>query len=219
MKKNDKEEIKKQHIASYKNAIIETIKNNTNSLVEDDIMFLIRKPPLDSMDLIQSKFLSMAKKYKIVLQNEQLNIMVDKYRSEILSLSDKIKQIRINELSKKVNAIKLKDNETIKINKKDFTIINKEIRKKIKEQVSISIDKRIIEKIDSIFSKDIEKEIKEKFIKDITKYLKKNYLRQLLENIDIKILVKDTTLINSTKEQAERYVFTLNNSRLLNEFE
>ena len=49
----------------------------------------------------------------------------------------------------------------------------------------------------------------------MTKYLKKNYLSQLLENIDIKILVKDTTLINSTKEQSERYLFTLNNSRLL----
>lgn len=219
METNNKEEIKKQHIASYKNAIIETIKNNTNSLVDDDIMFLIRKPPLDSMDLIQSKFLSMAKKYKIILQSDQLNIMIDKYRNEILSLGDKIKQIRINELSKKVNSVKLKDNETIKINKKDFTTINKEIRKKIKEQVNTSIDKRIIDKIDSIFSKDIEKEVKEKFIKDITKYLKKNYLSQLLENIDIKILVKDTTLINSTKEQAERYVFTLNNSRLLNEFE
>ena len=37
------------------------------------------------------------------------------------------------------------------------------------------------------------------------------------ENIDIKILVKDTTLINGVKEQSERYLFTLENSRLFNE--
>ena len=42
-------------------------------------------------------------------------------------------------------------------------------------------------------------------------------LKQLLENIDIKILVKDTTLINSSKEQAERYLFTINNSRLFDD--
>ena len=41
----------------------------------------------------------------------------------------------------------------------------------------------------------------------------------MLENIDIKILVKDTTLINGAKEQAERYLFTLNNSRLLNDLD
>jgi hypothetical protein len=32
--------------------------------------------------------------------------------------------------------------------------------------------------------------------------------------VDIKILVKDTTLINGVKEQSERYIFTLENSRL-----
>ena len=55
MQNKSKKEILEQHITSYKNAIIEIIKNNTNSLVDDDIMSLIRKPPLDSMDLIQSK--------------------------------------------------------------------------------------------------------------------------------------------------------------------
>ena len=39
----EKEKIKQQHIERYKKAIIETIKNNTNSLIDDDIMSL-RKP-------------------------------------------------------------------------------------------------------------------------------------------------------------------------------
>lgn len=219
MQNNSKKDIRNQHIVNYKNTIIEVIKNNTNSLVDDDIMSLIRKPPLDSMDLIQSKFLSMAKKNKIVLNSEELNEKIDKYRKDILKLSKELKEIRINELSDKINAVKLKDNEIIKINKKDFNAINKIIKKTIKEQVIKSLEEEILAKIEQIFPKNVDSNLKEKIIKDMTKYLKKNYLNQLLENIDIKILVKDTTLINSTKELAERYIFSLNNSRLLNDFE
>ena len=51
----------------------------------------------------------------------------------------------------------------------------------------------------------------------MAKWINGVYKNELLENVDIKILVKDTTLINSTKEQAERYLFTINNSRLLND--
>ena len=215
MQNKSKKEILEQHITSYKNAIIEIIKNNTNSLVDDDIMSLIRKPPLDSMDLIQSKFLSMAKKNKIVLNSEELSKILNNYRHEIISLSDNLKKIRVDELVKKVNSSKLKDNEILKINKKDFTGINKEIKKLIKGKVNDTIQKEILDKVELLFSKDTNSDIKDKIKKEITKYLKKQYLSQLIENIDIKILVKDTTLINSTKEQSERYLFTLNNSRLL----
>ncbi len=215
MQNKSKKEILEQHITSYKNAIIEIIKNNTNSLVDDDIMSLIRKPPLDSMDLIQSKFLSMAKKNKIVLNSEELSKILNNYRHEIISLSDNLKKIRVDELVKKVNSSKLKDNEILKINKKDFTGINKEIKKLIKGKVNDTTQKEILDKVELLFSKDTNSDIKDKIKKEITKYLKKQYLSQLIENIDIKILVKDTTLINSTKEQSERYLFTLNNSRLL----
>ena len=215
MHNNSKKDIKDQHIVNYKNTIIEVIKNNTNSLVDDDIMSLIRKPPLDSMDLIQSKFLSMAKKNKIVLNSDELSKILNNYRHEIIGLSDNLKKIRVDELVKKVNSSKLKDNEILKINKKDFTEINKEIKKLIKGKVNDTIQKEILDKVELLFSKDINSDIKDKIKKEITKYLKKQYLSQLIENIDIKILVKDTTLINSTKEQSERYLFTLNNSRLL----
>ena len=215
MQNNSKKDIRNQHIVNYKNTIIEVIKNNTNSLVDDDIMSLIRKPPLDSMDLIQSKFLSMAKKNKIVLNSDELSKILNNYRHEIIGLSDNLKKIRVDELVKKVNSSKLKDNEILKINKKDFTGINKEIKKLIKGKVNDTTQKEILDKVELLFSKDTNSDIKDKIKKEITKYLKKQYLSQLIENIDIKILVKDTTLINSTKEQSERYLFTLNNSRLL----
>ena len=56
------EQLKIQHFNTYKSAIIETIKNNTHVLTNDDLMSLLKKPPLDSMDSIKSKFLSLAKK-------------------------------------------------------------------------------------------------------------------------------------------------------------
>ena len=48
-------------------------------------------------------------------------------------------------------------------------------------------------------------------------YNKLNYVKQVLESIDFKIIVKDTTLINGVREQGERFLFTKMNSYLLKE--
>lgn len=56
-----KNDLRMQHFNSYKLAIIENIKNNTDVLI-DDITLLLKKPPLDSMDIICTKFLDLAKK-------------------------------------------------------------------------------------------------------------------------------------------------------------
>jgi hypothetical protein len=209
---------REQHVNNYKKAILENIKNNTCVLVDDDIMSIIRKPPLDSMDLIKSKFLDLARKNKIVLNTEELSSVLDDYRNDISKCCDTIKNIRIEELSNKVEKIKFeKNSDIIKINKKDFTNLNKEIKKVMKNQLDNSLENVILNKIDEIFLDGTSDEVKGKITNDISKYLKGTYQKQLLENFDIKILVKDTTLMNGTKEQSERYLFTLNNSRLLND--
>lgn len=217
----DEETIKKlkeQHVENYRKAIIENIKNNTNVLVEEDLMSLFRKPPLDSMDFIKTRFLDLAKKNKIVLDTEKLDKILDGYRKMIIKCCAEIKDRRITELSKNVEeAVFSKDSDVIKINKKDFTSINKDIKKTIKSQLVLSFDEKILKHIDSVFVGDVDSAKKEKVINEITKYVKGTYQKQLLENVDIKILVKDTTLINGAKEQAERYLFTLNNSRLFND--
>lgn len=220
MRNQTKEELRQHHINSYKETVIEIIKNNTNSLVETDIMSLIKKPPLDSMDLIQVKFLSLAKKNKIILNTDELSKLVDNYRNSVLKCCEKMQKERINKLTSKVKSIKFeKDNDVIKINKKDFASINKDIKKIFKEQVIKSYEKDILSNIDVLFSDEIDKDVRDKVTKEANDYLKKNYQKQLLENFDIKVLVKDTTLINNVKEQTERYLFTLNNSRLLNEID
>ena len=215
---NEIKKIKKQHETSYKQAIKETIINNTNALVYEDIKSLLKTPPLDSMDVIRCKFLDLAKKNKIVLNTEELSSMIADYRNYLLKCCDDIKKMREKELIKKIDSFSSeKSNDVIKINKKDFVGINKKIKSCVKEQLTKGYDLFILNKKYRVFSNDVSDEIKSKISEDISKYINKNYQKQLLENVDIKILVKDTTLINSSKEQADRYLFTLQNSRLLND--
>ena len=206
------EQLKIQHFNTYKSAIIETIKNNTHVLTNDDLMSLLKKPPLDSMDSIKSKFLGLAKKNKIILNNESLNSILDSYRYNLVKCIPKIAKKRNEYLLAIVNNYE-DSNSIIKILKKDFNTLNKDIRKLFKDNLDKS-NNSLIDKFNSIFSNDINNDIKEKIIHDVTKYVRGSYEKQLLENVDIKILVKDTTLINLVKEQTERHLFTLENSHL-----
>lgn len=207
-------ELQREHFNSYKEAILQSIDNNTNALVED-ITSIIKKPPLDSMDVLQTKFLNIAKKNKEILDIEQLNMILNDYRMNIISCSDKIKSTRIKDLSKKVDSVKFSKDETINFYKKDFIDLNKKLKKILKEELEDSIDKIILKNINKIFKSD-NQEFREELTTNISKYLKTSYNKQVLDSFDIKVLVKDTTLINVVKEQTDRYLFTLNNSRLFN---
>lgn len=211
---NNVEDFKKTHLDNYRRALVDTLVNNTNALFDEDIASLLKKPPLDSMDVIKSRFLDLAKKNKIILNAEKLDTILDNYRSKCLEFCKTLKDVRINTLSKIINDFKLSnDNNTIKLMKKDFISVNKTIKSEIKDFIKNSLNTEIFEKVDLLFD-DVDLNIKKRIITDSTKYINNNYLKQLLENIDFKILVKDTILTNSIKEQGERYLFTLENSRL-----
>lgn len=217
---NTLEEIKRQHIENYRNAILENIKNNTNVLVDEDIMSLLRKPPLDSMDVIKSKFLTLAKKNKIVLDVKVLDRILDDYRKDVVIACEKVKKERNNFLNKLVLDVQFeKETDLIKINKKDFNAMNKKLKKILKEQIKESVEKKIVKNVNLLFTNKSNEEMEKKIQNEFLKYILGPYQRQLLENMDIKILVKDTTLINSIKEQGERYLFTLANSRLFQQEE
>ena len=175
-------------------------------------MSLLKKPPLDSMDSIKSRFLGLAKKNKIILNTESLSMILDSYREDLVKCVPKITKRRNDYLL----SIVQKYNESgsiIKLLKKDFNALNKDIRKLFKDNLDKS-NTSLIDKFDTVFSNDIEDNVKEKIVNDVSKFVKGSYERQLLENVDIKILVKDTTLINLVKEQTERHLFTLENSHL-----
>lgn len=209
---NQIEQIKQQHFNTYKSAIIQTIKNNTNVLTDEDITSLLKKPPLDSMDLIKSRFITLAKKNKIILNSDGLNSNIDEYRENLLKCTKKIKKVRTEKLVSKIEFYT--DSESIiKLMKKDFNDVNKSIKNIFKDSLEDS-SKKFMNKIDRVFLHDVDASIKEKIVNDIDKYINGAYQRQMIENVDIKILIKDTTLINLVKEQTERHLFTLSNSRL-----
>ena len=207
------EDLKKQHFNSYKETLLSIIENNTNILVNEDIKSLINKPPLDSMDVLKNKFLDLSKKNKIVLNTEELSKLLDAYRTSLSKVIDKLEKERVSVLSKKVNSFKYKENEVLEFYKKDFISLDKGLKKLIKENINDSYEKIFVKNIDKIFD-EVDLSIKEKIIGDITKFITKNYYKQIMDSFDIKVLVKDTILINSINEQNERYIFVLNNSRL-----
>lgn len=207
------EELKKQHFDSYKATLLNIIENNTNILVNEDIKSLIKKPPLDSMDVLKNKFLDLSKKNKIVLDITELSKLLDDYRNSLSKVIEEIKKERISVLNKKVNSFKYKENEVLEFYKKDFISLDKDLKKILKDNINNSYEK-ISKNIDKIFDKKIDDSIKTKIIDDIEKFINKNYQKQIMDSFDIKVLVKDTILINSINEQNERYIFVLNNSRL-----
>ena len=213
MKELTIEELKIQHFNSYKETLLSIIENNTNILVNEDIKSLIKKPPLDSMDVLRNKLLDLSKKNKVILNTEELSKLLDNYRKSIDKSCEDIKKERINVLSKKVNSFKYKDSEILEFYKKDFISLDKLLKKILKDNMNDSYEKVFIKNIDKIFN-DVEESVKNKIIEDITKFINKNYMKQIMESFDIKILVKDTILMNSINEQNERYIFKLNNSRL-----
>lgn len=213
MKELTKEELKIQHFNSYKETLLSIIENNTNILVNEDIKSLIKKPPLDSMDVLKNKLLDLSKKNKVVLNIEELSKLLDDYRDSLDNSCERIKKERIDILIKKVNSFKYKESEVLEFYKKDFISLDKVLKKILKDNMNDSYEKLFIKNIDKLFD-NVEETIKNKIIEDITKFITKNYMKQIMDSFDIKVLVKDTILMNSINEQNERYIFKLNNSRL-----
>ena len=212
MEEENVQKFLEEHVSNYQKAILEMIKNNTDVLLSD-ISSLVSKPPLDSMDVIRNKFLEVARKNQIVLNIENFDSTLEKYRNTLMESAEKIRKIRVDELSSKVEKFTFHDKtDCIIFYKKDFISLNKSIRKEWKENVSFCLERILLKDISSCFSG--VGDLKEKVEKELSQYMKKNYLNQMLENFDIKILVKDTILMNGIKEISDRYLFTLNHSRL-----
>ena len=213
----DLEDLQKQHYNNYVEVVKETVRANTLSLLENDINPLFETPPLDSMDQIKSKFLMTAKKEKLIIQTEELNKILKNFRKNIGKNLKKLKEIRDEEI---INCFKnyITDGKNIKLTKSEINNIDKKVKKIIREELDLCVSNFVLKKIDNVF-KDSSNQSIIKAHKEIEKYFSNKgiYQKQILESIDFKLLVKNTILINGIKEQTERYLFTLNNSRIFNE--
>ncbi len=212
------EDFKRKHFENYKSAVTEILKNNTTGLFDDDILSLLKKPPLDSMDIIRCKFLDLAKRYKTVIQTEALDKMLEDYRNRVIKKLPDWKKLRMEELEKIILAFSpKKENDVIKFNKKDFIPLNRKLKKTMKSDISDAIEKKIVKNVNLLFTGNMDDKLMNTLSNEMIKFVRSMYVKQLLESVDFKTIVKDTTLINGIREQGERFLFTKMNSYLLNE--
>ena len=218
MVKENVDIFRSQHTDNYIKAIKECIKKNTDSLVFVDIMSIIDRPPLDSMDVIKNKFLELAKRNKVIVNIDIISDLLEMYRSDLSSCCNDIMNYRNDYLFSIVSNHNFSDCSIFVFYKKDFLPLNKSIKSKLKdyfEKANVNLFNRNFK---SIFKDSIDVELQNKYINDLSKFLRSNYKKKIVEMLDMKLMVKDTTLINTINEQSDRYKFTLNNSHLLNDF-
>lgn len=200
------------HLENYKNASIEIVKNNTNRLIDEDITSLIKEPPLTSMDEIKNKIISISKEEHMIVENEKLNKFFSDFRKDLIDKIDELKEIRnkhyIDEIKKFYPD---KSIDVINFDNLDTEKLNKKIYKKIREYTKSSLKNKLLVKFRSLYKEDSDDKV-ELIYSKFNKYLKNTYLKQLIENVQIKIMVKDRTLVNMIAEQGERYLFTKENS-------
>ena len=209
------EQFVKSHEENYKNAVIEIIKNNTNSLVDEDIASLIKTPPLVSMDIIKQKLLSLAKKEKIVLDDKNLNSLLSQYREDLLNRLVNLKEIRNKPLIDKiVDFTPERETETIEIDTDSLNSVNKKMKQQLKKDILNCNDTILSNGINTIYKENEDEVIKHNVSENFLKFMNSKYQKQLNETMTVKMIVKDRTLINGVIEQGERYLFTKSNSHI-----
>lgn len=205
-------EILKQHQNIFLGATKELIKNNTKTLLEDDLMPLFSTPPLETMDHIKQKLLAIAKTNHLILDTETVDKILINYREKLQLEVSYISSHRIEVLTNLMEKLDYsKVDLTLKKIKTELVKLDKEIKKNCKEKMKLQNENMIIQQL-PILIKD--KTLVPVIEKELTKYLQTTYVKQQLEMIDMKFMVKDTTLLNGLKEQLERYQFTKENSHL-----
>ena len=186
------EELFDQHLKIYLNSLEELINNNTYSLINDDLLPLFMRPPLEAMDVIKQKLLSLGKDYKLILNTQAVDNYVERYRFSMQKKVKTLENLRKKYLKKHIKSLSKKS--------KDGTL-----------KLFIENMNFLIKHISDFYQSD---KIPDRLLKYITKYLKITYPKDLMETIDMKIIVKNTTLINGINEQTERLIFTQKNSHL-----
>lgn len=210
MKTVIKEDILKQHKEILLTAGVELATNNTNSLIEDDIINGVIEVPLEAMDTVKQRILNIAKHNNLILDSDKFNEVLTSYKDELKKEFRNIFKKRIDIIED--NYSRMNDDnplELVKNLKKELVKFNKETKKEEKQILISLVKEKLVSNLDLIV-----KDSNANFKKETTKFLQSTYVKQMLETVDMKILIKDTILLNSLQEHLERFVFTKENSHL-----
>lgn len=203
-------DILNQHKKILLTAGVELATNNTNSLIDDDIINGVIEVPLETMDILKQRIVNIAKNNSLILNSDKFNDTLTSYKGQLKEEFRKVFSKRIKLIED--NYSNLDDNNPlalVKNLKKDLVKFNKDIKKEYKAVLVRLVNDNLVSNLDLIV-----KDSSVNFKKDATKFLQNIYIKQVLEIIDMKVVVKDTILLNSLKEQMERFIFTKENSHL-----
>ena len=130
-------DLKKQHYDNYQKSLFDLIENNTNRFIDEDLMSLIKQPPLDSMDILKMKIIETGKKNKVIVPLDILEKSLEEYRLSFQDSFEEIRKIRKDSLYK---IVKKNEDDVVKYIKKDFLSINREIKRILTNKIKDSFD-------------------------------------------------------------------------------
>lgn len=211
------EKYQKQHDQNYHDAVIDTIRDNNAILVEEDLIPLFKKPPLDSMDVLKSKILGVAKDTGVILSLEELEHMMEQYRSDMIEHVKEAGTFRKEQIEKKINDIFFKKEKDSFISLSLFQPIKEELQITFGKHLESYMQENMIPSLPYLLdeNKNFELQANDLFLSTTSEYLTYRYPEMLLHQLDGRINLKDNILANRLNEHKERYEFTKEHSRIL----
>lgn len=217
--KEQLERLHQQHLENYKAAVLDTIVDNTNKLIQEDLMSLFQ-PPLDSMNILKMRFLNAAKDQGVVLSTDRLNQVLDLYYQSVLSEMDQSKELRLKPLFEVVDAFEEKEDDAhICLSKELIQTSSSDLLMHYRDLLHRLVQDGLIDHLSEVVdvTKQLDPQKKQQFYETMAIYLKQPYPDQMIELMKGKVEVKDHILENRLGEHTERYLFTKKKSHLLEE--
>ena len=146
-----KEDILKQHKEILMTAGVELATNNTNSLIEDDIINGVIEVPLEAMDTVKQRVLNIAKHNNLILNSDKFNEVLTSYKDDLKKEFRNIFKRRIDII--KDNYSKMDDDkplELVKNLKKELVKFNKDAKKEEKQVLTSLVKEKLVSNLDLI---------------------------------------------------------------------
>ncbi len=202
------QELEKQHFIQYQSAVETVVCDYNDRFFREDIVPLFEKPPLESMDQLKQKFLSTAKVEELVLNSSELEELLATFRNSVVISLESLSKHREKQLVALVaRQQNLGKSTTIKLPKREYQKIDKELRNKFKELLTKLLRTEISSKLSQFSSSDT-------YVQSMNDFLFHRYLEDIMTKYDSKLAHKNNLLTNNLKEQGHRYLFTKKNSHL-----
>ncbi len=216
--KDQLQEIQEQHQKNYRMAIMDTIDENTDGLVQEDLEALFNDAPLESMDLLVGKITMRARQDHVILSHERLLEMVQKFRTEMKQELPSIGNYRKEQLKGQFGLLlDQKEEQTSSDTEECLEQVRDTLHQRFQKTFEEHLARDLVEELPTLLneSKNQDPVQNESFLTETNTYLTTRYQEQILTMFIDKVTFKDQILKNRLMEHAARHQFTMDHSHLL----